>query len=102
MDRLSGDRDSWSADNYYAVPALEHLGQPDRAAALKKRFETFAVSEIDSRDNNYRASARYLLALVRKHDGQAAEARDLLRRALDAEPDYLPARLELRGDAPYE
>ena len=100
VDRLSGDRDSWSTENFFAVPALERLGQAELAAALKKRFESCAASEVDARNTDYRARARYLLALVRKHDGRTDEGRELLRGALDAQPDYLPARLEMRGDLP--
>ena len=93
IDRLTSDRDSWSAENFFAVRAFRRLGQADRAAALKKRFETFALKERDAR-------GLYLLALIRIDDGRAGEARDLLRRALEKAPDFLPARLEERGHVP--
>ncbi len=76
------------------------MGQSDRAGALKKRFESFALSELDARNAGYRARARYLLALVRAGDGRKSEAVELLKRALEAEPDFLPAWLEQRGDTP--
>ena len=100
VEQLSGDRDSWSADNFFMVFSLAKLGQKDRADALRKRFENFALTETEARNAEYRARARYLLALIRKYDGRDSEARTLLRGALDAEPDYLAARLEERKDVP--
>src|SRR3954452_3089620 len=98
VGQLSGDRDSWSAENFFAVPALDKLGRGEEASALKKRFERFAESEKDAQNAEYRARARYLLALVRSYEGRTDEARELLRGSLDAEPDFLAARLEQRGD----
>jgi tetratricopeptide (TPR) repeat protein len=96
--QLSGDRDSWNSENFFVVPALEKLGRAEEAARLEKRFENFAMGERDSKDTGHRSEARLLLALVRKHQGQAGEARSLLEGALAARPDLLPARLEWRGD----
>ena len=98
IGQLSGDRDSWNSENFFVVPALEKLGRSDEALRLRQRFENFALSERDSRNVQYRAEARYLLALVRKNEGRAEEARALLTDALSARPDLLAARLELRGD----
>ncbi len=98
VEQLSGDRDSWSPENFFAVPALDKLGRGEEASALKKRFERFAESEADARNAEYRARARYLLALVRSYEGRTDEARELLRGSLDAGPDFLAARLEQRGD----
>ena len=95
---LSGDRDSWNSENFYMTLALERLGRGDEAARLLKRFETFAAGERDERAAGHRAEARYLLALIRAHDGDAAESRKLLAGALEAQPNLLPARLETRGD----
>ena len=44
VGQLSGDRDSWSAENFFAVPALDKLGRGEEASALNKRFERFAES----------------------------------------------------------
>ena len=99
MEQLSGDRDSWNSENFFMVFALERMGRPDEAARLNKHFLTFAETEKDSKDGQRRAEARYLLALINKFEGRSEEARILLRQALDARPDLLAARLELRGDA---
>lgn len=98
LDQLSGDRDSWNAENLYMVFALERLGQTDKATNVRKHFENFALVEVDARNPDQRARARYLLALVRKDQGRPADARELLTSALQAAPDFLPARLEARGD----
>jgi tetratricopeptide (TPR) repeat protein len=98
LAQLSGDRDSWNSENFFMVPALEHLGRSAEAARLRHRFEDFALSERDSKDIRYRAEARYLLALVRKNSGRTDEAKTLVAEALAARPELLPARLELRGD----
>ena len=99
IEQLSGDRDSWSSENFFMVFALERLGRHDEASRLSKHFLTFAETEIDSTDSQHRAEARYLLALISKYEGQTQQARTLLKQALNARPDLLAARLQLRGDA---
>lgn len=96
---LSGDRDSWSAENFFMVPALEKLGRAEEAGHLRRRFADFAAGEVDSNQAGHRAAARYLLGLVRKHDGQPEAARKLIAEALRVLPDLLPARFEMSGDA---
>jgi predicted Zn-dependent protease len=98
LAQLSGDRDSWNSENVFMVPALEKLGRSSEAAALRQRFENFALSERDSNNAHHRAEARYLLGLVRKNGGQTDQAKALVAEALAARPDLLPARLEQRGD----
>jgi tetratricopeptide (TPR) repeat protein len=97
--QLSGDRDSWSSENYFIVLSLERLGRGGEAAKLQKHFADFARGEADDPQMQRRAEARYLLGLVNKHDGHTEDAMKSMRGALDALPDLLPARLELRGEA---
>ncbi len=99
MDQLSGDRDSWNSENFFMVLALQRLGRAEEAARLSRHFEKFAETERDSTDSQHRAEARYLLALLSKYKGEPETARALLEQALNARPDLLAARLELRGDA---
>jgi Tfp pilus assembly protein PilF len=80
------------------VLALERLGRKAEAARLLPHFSKFADTEKDSKNALQRAQARYLLALIATHDGDSESARKLLADALQAEPDLLAARLELRGD----
>jgi tetratricopeptide (TPR) repeat protein len=96
--QLSGDRDSWNSENYFMVLSLEKLGRATEGAGLEKHFENFASSELEAKSAERRAEARYLLGLIRKHEGRAGDARQLMERAVDALPDLLAARLELRGD----
>lgn len=98
MERLSGDRDSWNSENYFIVLSLDRLGRTVEAAALETHFENFAQSEVEAKSAEHRAEARFLLGLIRKHQGRPAEARQLMNGAVDAVPDLLAARLELRGD----
>jgi len=98
VNRLTGDRDSWNGENFYMVLALEKLGRAEEAAKLVKHFQNFAETELESKTASYRAESHYLLALVKKHEGQAAEARKLIEEAVRIQPDNLAARLELRGD----
>jgi len=98
LEHLSGDRDSWNSENFHMVLALERLDRGDEARELAKRFEAFAVSQLEGRHLHYRSEARYLLALVRKYQGQEQEARDLLSESLKIQPDLLGPRYELRGD----
>ena len=97
--QLSGDRDSWSSENYFMVLSLERLDRKGEATQLQKHFADFARGEANDPQMERRAEARYLLGLVNKHDGHADEAMKSMRGALDARPDLLPARLELRGEA---
>jgi len=99
IEHLSGDRDSWNSDNFHMVLALEKLGRGEEAAKLVPHFEEFAKTEVDAKYPQRRAEARYLLALVRMHEGQNAEARKLIEQAIEIEPDFLPPRLDLRGDS---
>ncbi len=99
VEQLSGDRDSWSNENFFMVLSLDRLGRSQQASALARRFENFAATEVDSRDAHRRGAARYLLAQVRLREGRADEARKFLQGALEAVPDLLAARFELRGDA---
>jgi tetratricopeptide (TPR) repeat protein len=99
IEQLSGDRDSWNSENFYMVLSLDRLGRADEAKKLIKHFQDFAETEKDSNNSLHRAEARFLLGLVRKHDGQTAEARKLMEEAVQAKPDLLAARYELRGDS---
>ena len=63
-------------------------------------MESFARGQLENRVLNYRAEARYLLALVFKARGENAESRSLLEEALQLRPDLLGPRLELAGDVP--
>ena len=100
FQQLSGDRDSWSSENYFMVLALERLGRTEEAVRLQKLFADFGQSQANARLAHRRAEARYLLGLIRKHDGRAEEALKLMRGAIDEEPDLLAAQIELRGEAP--
>jgi tetratricopeptide (TPR) repeat protein len=98
VQQLSGDRDSWNSENFFMVLALDRLKRQDEALKLEQHFVKFAETEKDSQNPTHRAEARYLLALVSEHHGQAKEAQALLSSALEARPDLLAARLELRRD----
>ena len=98
LAELSGDRDSWSSDNFFMVLALDRLGRKVDATRLEKHFANFADAERDDPQPQHRAQARYLLGLIAKYDGHLEEPRALLTQALQARPDLLAARLELRGD----
>ncbi len=95
---LSGDRDSWSSENFHIVLALDRLGRKPEADKFLPRFVHFASSELDSRNPTHRVEARYLLALVARREGKPAEAKKLLDEAVAIEPDAILPRLELRGD----
>ncbi|HCC58850.1 MAG TPA: hypothetical protein DEQ47_16640 [Solibacterales bacterium] len=98
VEQLSGDRDSWNSENFFMVPALERLGRAEEAARLEQHFANFAATEKDSKQTRHRAEARYLLGLIEAHGGRPAQAKALFEEALNASPDLLSARLELRGD----
>lgn len=95
---LSGDRDSWSSENFHVVLALDRLGRKAEADKLQPRFVHFAQSELDSPKPLHRVEAGYLMALVAKRNGNPAEAKKLLKEAVTTEPDAILPRLELRGD----
>jgi tetratricopeptide (TPR) repeat protein len=99
VDLLSGDRDSWNSDNFYAVLALEKLGLQEKAKSLIPHFDGFARTEMDETNPVHRGQARYLLALIAKRDGQRDQTLKLLKESLQALPDFVQPRLELRGDA---
>ncbi|MDQ2839596.1 MAG: hypothetical protein M3Y72_00855 [Acidobacteriota bacterium] len=95
---LSGDRDSWNADNFYAVLSLEKLGDKQRAESLIPHFQGFAEAEMNETNPVHRGKARYLLALVANHAGKKQEAVQYLKDSSAALPHYLPPRYALRGD----
>jgi hypothetical protein len=53
---------------------------------------------MDETDRVHRGQARYLLALIAKYGGQREQALKLINDAVEALPDSLPPRYELRGD----
>jgi tetratricopeptide (TPR) repeat protein len=97
-DHLSGDWDSNNSENLYMGLSLERLGKNQEAAKLLGEMESFAQSQLDGSTKYRQINSRYLLALVKKHKGQRAEAKKLLEEVLKLQPDSIPARLELRGD----
>ena len=99
VEQLSGDRDSWNSENFHMVLALEHLGRKEEAARLVGHFEEIAKVDIDSKYPQRRASAYYLLGLLRKRDGNREEARRMFEEAVKVRPDFLAVRLELRGES---
>jgi tetratricopeptide (TPR) repeat protein len=99
IDLLSGDRDSWNSENFYAVLALDRLGEVDKARALIPHFDGFARTEMDESNPVHRGQARFLLALIAKYNGQREQAQALMQESVQALPDFLMPRYELRGDA---
>jgi tetratricopeptide (TPR) repeat protein len=99
VDLLSGDRDSWNSDNFFMILSLEKLGQTDKAMMLIPHFDGFARTEMDETNQVHRGKARYLLALIAKYSGHRDEALKLMNDAVEALPDSLLPRYELRGDA---
>lgn len=73
------------------------LSRGDEGGRLEAKFEHFAETEMDDRQGTHRSEARYLLVLIDGHRG-GAKFSTLLKDSLEARPDFLPARLELRGD----
>ncbi len=80
------------------VLALDRLDRGEEAEKLAKRFAGFAASEADDRSDHRRSEARYLLGLISKRAGKSEEAAAFMRGAVEARPDLLTARLELRGE----
>ena len=99
VDILTGDRDSWNSENFFMVLSLEKLGQVDKAKALIPHFEKFSQTDMDETNPVHRGQARYMLGLIAKHAGQRDEALKLMGDAIQALPDFLQPRYELRGDA---
>ncbi len=97
---LSGDRDSFNSENFFMALALEKLGKTAEAARLLESMRGYAEGQLEDRYRRYRAEARYLLALARKHEGLHREAAELLEQSIRLEPDEIAPRLELRGDVP--
>jgi tetratricopeptide (TPR) repeat protein len=96
---LSGDRDSWSADNVYILYSLDRLNRRAEADRLVSRFENFARTEIDSRNPAHQVASRYVLALLARRAGRQPEAAKLLEEAVSIQPDAIPPRLEQRADS---
>ncbi len=95
---LSGDRDSYNSENFYLALSLEKLGKSQEAGRILKSMENFAAGELEDKHRNHRAEAHYLLALVMKKKEDYRQARRLLEKSVDLEPERLGPRLELRGD----
>ncbi|MBI4893234.1 MAG: DUF5107 domain-containing protein [Acidobacteria bacterium] len=99
---LTGDRDSWSSENFHMIFALARLGRSAELAALRDKFIHFAETERNDKAPQHRAEALYLLGLAEKQAGHSEEARRLMAASVEALPDFLPARLDLRNDVPAE
>ena len=99
VEQLTGDRDSWNSDSFYMVLSLDRLGKQDQANSLIPHFDGFARTEMDESNPVHRGQARYLLALIAKRDGKNEQARTLTTESIQALPNYLQPRYDLRGDA---
>lgn len=98
MEQLTGDRDSWNSENFFMVLALDRLNRAEEAKKLEPHFVKFAATEKNSANPTHRAEARYLLGLIDRYHGNREESNALFAGALEARPDLLAARLEMRGD----
>lgn len=98
MDHLWGETGSWNSENFYMVLALDRLGRGEEASKLAEQFEKYARTQLDSRQPARRVGSRYLLGLLAARDGRPQEAKRLFEEAVAIQPDFLPARLQLRGD----
>jgi tetratricopeptide (TPR) repeat protein len=91
-------KEDFSAEDFFAAPALRRLGRVQDAIALERRLEALAQTDRAARGAARRANGSYLAGLLREYAGQAEEAREFFTAALQARPDLLAARVELRGD----
>jgi len=99
VELLTGDRDSWNSDTFFMVLSLDKLGRGDEAKSLIPHFDGFARTEMDELNPVHRGQARFLLAQIAKRDGHIDDARRFMTESLQALPNYLQPRYELRGDA---
>lgn len=98
MAHLWGETGSWSPENFYIVLALDRLGRREEASKLAEQFEKYARTQLDSRRPMRRVDSRYLLGLASARNGRMQEAGNLYEEAVAIQPDFLPARMQLRGD----
>ena len=98
-DRLTGDSDSLSSENFYMILSLDKLGHHEEAAELLKKFQSFAELRIDANIPLFRAKSNYMLGQIDQYNGQPEQARKKMAEAVQLEPDYIGPRFELRGDA---
>jgi len=95
---LKNARERASRNGYDAqdMRALAHLFQANRLHA-----EARACFEIIAKGSGLTAQDHYYLADIAQYEGDLGRAQAELRSVLDAEPRYLPARLEL-GEALFK
>lgn len=98
MQHLWGETGSWNSENFHMVFALDRLGRAEEASKLAVQFENYARTQLDSRQPRRRIESRYLLGLIAERQGSPQEARKLFEEAIAIQPDFLPARMQLRGD----
>ena len=99
VDALTGGgSDDWTPDNFFMVFALDRLGRRPQALELVKEFRTAADSRLESEDRQRSAAAHYLNGLIDKFEQNPAEASKQMQQAIEAEPDYIAPRFEVRGD----
>ncbi|MCZ2073785.1 MAG: DUF5107 domain-containing protein [Bryobacterales bacterium] len=95
---LSGDSGNWNGENFHMVLALDRLGRAAEASKLAEQFENYARTQLDSRRPARRVESRYVLGLSAEYKGHSHEARKMFEEAVALQPDFLPARMHLRGD----
>ncbi len=98
LQHLWGETGSWNSENVYMVFALDRLGRPDEASRLAEQFEKYARTQLDSRQPVRRVQSRYLLGLLAERNARPQEAKARFEEAIAIQPDFLPARMQLRGD----
>ena len=98
-DRLTGDTDSLSSENFYMILSLDKLGHHQEAAKLLKKFQGFAELRIDAHNPQYRARSHYMLGQIDLYNGQTDQAKKEMAQAVQIELDFIGPRFELTGNA---
>ena len=98
-DLTSGDKASYNSDNVFVLFALDRLQRKPEADTLANKFRDFAQSQLPLKRAHRQAEGHYLLALLALRAGDTATAKQQIEKALQAEPDFLAPRFDLRGES---
>ncbi len=99
VDLTAGDRATYNDDTVFMLLALDRLGRKAESDDLRRRFESFAQSQLPLKRIHRQAEGHYLLAIAAQQKGDAKEALAQLQSAAAIEPDFLYPVFDLRGDA---